>query len=96
MLITAAMTSPPLDLLAATTTAPTHTIRAHELKVIVWNMPVPRALINASFLLMLICLSVQSENDLIDRFSPTKANTVLIWEIVCHIASDMQYEEIVI
>lgn len=86
------MTSPPVDLLAVTTTAPTHTVRAHEVKVIVWNMPVPRPFINASFLPVFICLSMQSEKDLIDKFSPTKANTVLIWEIVCHRTSDTQYE----
>lgn len=73
MLITAARTSPPVDLLAATTTAPTHTIRDQEQNVTVWNIPVPTPFINASPLLSTNCLSSRSVKDLTAEFSPTNA-----------------------
>ena len=78
MLITAAMTSPPVDLLAVTTMAPIQIMSAQEEKVTIWNIPVPTPFISASPLLMESCLAMHSENDLIARLSPTNANTVLI------------------
>lgn len=87
MLMTAAITSPPSALPAVTTTAPTHTIRAQEQNVTTWNIPVPKPFTNASVLLILSCFCKLSEKDLIAEFSPTNANTVLMWEIVCQIAS---------
>lgn len=87
MLITAAITPPPCALRASTTTAPTHTIRAHEQNVTTWNIPVPIPFTNASLLLILSCFCKLSEKFLIAEFSPTNANTVLMWEIVCQIES---------
>lgn len=83
MLITAAMTFPPLDLLAETTMAPTHTISDQEQKVTVWSIPVPTPFITASPLLIFSCFSMHSEKSLIAEISPTNAYTVLIWEMVC-------------
>lgn len=76
--MTAAMTFPPEDRLAVTTTAPTHTIRAQEQKVTVCNVPIPTPFTNASPLLAQYCLLMHSENDFVALASPTKANTVFI------------------
>lgn len=91
MLITAAIMSPPRALPAATMTAPTHTIRAHEQNVTTWNIPVPIPFMNASLLVILFWSSKLSVKVLMAEFSPTNANTVLMWEIDCHTASKVFY-----
>lgn len=95
MLIMAAITFPPVDLPALTTTAPTHMISAQEQLVTVWNIPVPTPLIIASPLLIVDCLSMRCENVCIARFSPTNANTVFIWDIVCATNVLIVYLEII-